>query len=139
MRKTFALFIIGFLGIQANASNWVGLQNSSDVPIKSYIDLDSIKPYKDGDAKNSKDNYRSAFVEIDLSQSIFSNLEVVRIMSLHVVNCDQNKMIRLDSMSFDAEDNIVVPQKGNILHDSDMEVVFPKTHMAYTYSLMCSL
>ena len=138
MKKLFTLFIAALLAFQANASNWVGLRNLPDTPVKSYIDLDSIRPYKEGDAKNSKDNYRQAFIEHDLSHMPLPGIEVVRIMSLYVVNCDQNKLTVLDSMSFDAGDHIVVPQKRSILSDSDMQTVFPKTKVAYIYTLMCS-
>ncbi len=137
IKNIFTLFIIGLLGIQANASNWVGIQNSLDATFKSYIDLDSIRSYKEGDAENSKDNYRSAFIEFNIESINSYDNEVVRIMNLYVVNCDKNKLIILDSISFDAQDNIVVPQREVILSDTDMRTVFPKTKVAYIYNLMC--
>lgn len=135
MRILLVLFTVGLFSVQANTSNWVWMSNSTDVA-QMYIDVDSIRPYKEGDAKNSKDNYKSAFIEFVFAGPVVN--DITRMIFLYVVNCDQNKLIVLDGISFDSKNNQVVGQSGDILSDSDMITVFPKTPVANIHSLICS-
>ena len=62
MIKTLTAFLcFGIISVSASAANWVDLGKSNDKQLQTFIDSDSIKPYKIN--SYSRDTYVSAFVQ----------------------------------------------------------------------------
>ena len=131
-----SIFLGGILSVSANAANWVDLGKSDDKNIQTFIDSDSIKPYKIN--SYSRDTYVSAFV-----QNTYINNHELRKKGqyyskvLMVADCNKRALGNVATITYGFKDEVISSYQDKYLTESKLNIVFPETVGESILEYMC--
>lgn len=137
MIKTLTAFLcFGIISVSASAVNWVDLGKSNDKQFQTFIDSDSIKPYKIN--SYSRDTYVSAFV-----QSTYINNHELRKKGqyyskvLTVADCNKRALGSVANIMYGFKDEVISSYQDKYFTDSKLNIVFPETVGETILEYMC--
>ena len=131
-----SIFLGGILSVSANAANWVDLGKSDDKNIQTFIDSDSIKPYKIN--SYSRDSYVSAFV-----QSTYINNNELRKKGqyytkiLMVADCNKRTIGNAAYINYGFKNEVIYSYQDRYFTESKLNIVFPETVGEGILEYMC--
>ena len=131
-----AYLCFGIISVSANAANWVDLGKSNDKKLQTFIDYDSIKPYKIN--SYSRDSYVSAFV-----QNTYINNHERREKGeyyskvLTVADCNKRALGSVASITYGFKDEVISSYQDKYFTTSKFNIVFPETVGETILESMC--
>jgi len=126
----------GVFSLSANAANWVDLGKSEDKKLQTFIDSDSLKPYKIN--SYSRDTYVSAFV-----QTTYINNHELRKKGqyyskvLTVADCNKRALGNVASITYGFKDEVISSYQDKYFTESKLNIVFPETVGETILEYMC--
>lgn len=136
IRILITILCTSLFTLSANAVNWFDLGQSSDKQVQTFIDNDSIKPYKINTYTN--DNHVSAFV-----QSTYINNNKLRKTGLYytkyfmVADCNKRSLGSTAYISYGFKDEVIDSYQDKYFTASKMNIVFPETVGESILEYMC--
>ena len=130
------IICVGILSVSASAANWVDLGKSNDKKVQTFIDSDSVKPYKIN--SYSRDNYVSAFV-----QSTYINNHELRKKGqyyskiLMVADCNKGALGSVANITYGFKDEVISSYQDKYFTESKLNMVFPETIGESILEYMC--
>ena len=126
----------GVFSLSANAANWVDLGKSEDKKLQTFIDSDSLKPYKIN--SYSRDTYVSAFV-----QTTYINNHELRKKGqyyskvLTVADCNKRALGSVANITYGFKDEVISSYQDKYFTTSKFNIVFPETVGETILEYMC--
>lgn len=126
----------GVFSLSANAANWVDLGKSEDKKLQTFIDSDSLKPYKIN--SYSRDTYVSAFV-----QNTYINNHELRKKGqyyskvLTVADCNKRALGGVANITYGFKDEVISSYQDKYFTESKLNIVFPETVGETILEYMC--
>lgn len=131
-----AIFLGGIISVSASASNWVDLGKSTDNQLQTFLDSDSIKPYKIN--SYSGGNYVSAFVQytyINNNERRKKGQYYSKV--LMVADCNKRAMGSAAYIDYGFKDEVVGSYQDKLFSASSLNIVFPETVAEGILEYMC--
>lgn len=136
MKALTTILCFGVFSLSASAANWVDLGKSTDKQLQTFLDSDSIKPYKIN--SYSRDDYVSAFVQY----TYINNNELRKkgqyySKVLMVADCNKRALGSAASINYGFKDEVVGSYQDKLFSASSLNIVFPETVAEGILDYMC--
>lgn len=137
MIKTLVTILcFGVFSLSASASNWVDLGKSADKQLQTFLDYDSIKPYKIN--SYSSDDYVSAFVQYTyINNHELRKKGLYYSKTLMVADCNKRSLGSVASIDYGFKDQVINSTQNKYFNASSLNIVFPETVAEGILEYMC--